>query len=109
MTDDLVKQYRDLQGAVGGCHDGYCVIKKPTGAHTNGGCDCLQDMRLHERSRVGQMLRCAQDMADCIEELEAKLAKAVWAIEIMQDASDAMMLYIARTTLAELKGQTDDT
>jgi hypothetical protein len=72
MTDDLVKQYRDLQGAVGGCHDGYCVIKKPTGAHTNGGCDCLQDMRLHERSRVGHMLRCAQDMADRIEELEQK-------------------------------------
>jgi len=44
--------------------------------------------------------------ADRIEELEAKLAKAVWAIEKMQDASDAMMLYIARTTLAELEGQT---
>jgi hypothetical protein len=43
--------------------------------------------------------------ADRIEGLEAKLAKAVWAIEKMQDASDAMMLYIARTTLAELKGE----
>jgi len=41
--------------------------------------------------------------ADRIKELEAKLAKAVWAIEKMQDASDAMMLYIARTTLAELE------
>ena len=41
--------------------------------------------------------------ADRIEELEAKLAKAVWAIEKMQDASDAMMLYIACTTLAELE------
>jgi hypothetical protein len=41
--------------------------------------------------------------ADRIEELEAKLAKAVEAIEKMQDASDAMMLYIARTTLAELE------
>jgi hypothetical protein len=40
-----------------------------------------------------------------IEELEAKLAMAVWAIEKMHDASDAMMRYIARTTLAELKGQ----
>jgi uncharacterized coiled-coil protein SlyX len=38
-----------------------------------------------------------------IEELEAKLAKALRTIEKMQDASDAMMLYIARTTLAELE------
>ena len=36
---------------------------------------------------------------------EEKLAKAVAAIEEMQTASDAMMLHIARTTLAELKGQ----
>jgi hypothetical protein len=36
---------------------------------------------------------------------EAKLKKAVEAIEKMRHASDAMMLYIARTTLAELKGE----
>ena len=47
----------------------------------------------------------AIDYKQRCEELEAKLAKAVAAIEEMQTASDAMMLHIARTTLAELKGQ----
>ena len=46
--------------------------------------------------------------ADRIEELEAKLAKAVEAIETMQVSSDAMMLYVARTTLAELTGGKDE-
>ena len=47
-------------------------------------------------------------LCDRIEELEAKLAKAVEAIETMQVSSDAMMLYVARTTLAELTGGKDD-
>jgi len=62
-----------------------------------------------ERNLMSAAADRIEQLAAINEELEAKLAKAVWAIEIMQDASDAMMLYIARTTLAELKGQTDDT
>ena len=53
MSDDLVKRYRQLQEVIGGCHDGYCVVRKPKGMHTNGGCACLEDLRLHERSRIG--------------------------------------------------------
>lgn len=26
--------------AIGGCTDGYCIIRKPKGMHTNGGCKC---------------------------------------------------------------------
>ena len=78
---DLVKRYRDLQISIGGCHDGYCVIKKPQGMHTNGGCNCLEDMKLHERSRVGGLLKYGQEMADRIEELEAKLTKAVRCLD----------------------------
>ena len=72
---DLVKRYRDLQISIGGCHDGYCVIKKPQGMHTNGGCNCLEDMKLHERSRVGGLLKYGQEMADRIEELEKALTE----------------------------------
>ena len=43
-----------------------------------------------------------KETADRIEELEAKLAKAIEAIKKMQVSSDAMMLHVARTTLAEL-------
>ena len=43
-----------------------------------------------------------------LSKCEALLAKAVAAIEEMQTASDAMMLYIARTTLAELNKERSD-
>jgi len=29
--------------ALGGCSDGNCVIHKPKGMHTNGGCRCASD------------------------------------------------------------------
>lgn len=28
---------------IGGCSDGYCVIVRPIGMHTNGGCRCWRD------------------------------------------------------------------
>jgi hypothetical protein len=85
MSDDLVKRYRQMQEAIGGCSDGYCVIKEPSGMHTNGGCMCLMDLKLHEASRVGHLLRYAQQMADRIEELEAKLAEVTDAYDTLLD------------------------
>ena len=69
MTDEeLIKQYRDQQAALnGGCSDGYCVIEKTTGMHTNGGCGCLYGLDFSGRHRVGVMLKNAQVMADRIE------------------------------------------
>ena len=57
------------------------------------------------------------EMADRIEELEAKLAKAVDVDLIEQAVSDVLSEggsyrdaaeYVARTTLAELKGDSDE-
>jgi hypothetical protein len=70
MSDDLIKLYRDQQDALGGCSDGYCVIKKPVGMRTNGGCRCLDNPDFILKSRVGFMLRASQEMADRIEQLE---------------------------------------
>jgi hypothetical protein len=28
---------------IGGCTDGACVVVKPQGMHTNGGCKCLRN------------------------------------------------------------------
>ena len=109
MTDDLVKRYRQLQEVIGGCHDGYCVVRKPKGMHTNGGCTCLEDLRLHERSRIGHLLRCAQEMADRIEELEAKLEKAVRLISekpILATYEDDVQWQ--NYVIAELTGGNDD-
>ena len=116
MNDDLVERYRQLQEVIGGCHDGYCVVRKPKGMHTNGGCNCLEDLRLHERSRIGGLLRCAQGMADRIEELERKLAKAVDALDEAiylydpdeEDIAKETGLYRIVTTYAELTGDKDE-
>lgn len=31
-----------------GCSDGNCVIRRPVGQHTNGGCQCLKMLRYPE-------------------------------------------------------------
>ena len=49
----------------GGCTDGYCLIKKPTGQHTNGGCDCSRDnMKMQRLGFAARKLRAAQDQTD---------------------------------------------
>jgi hypothetical protein len=35
--------------AIGGCSDGGCVIVKPKGMHTNGGCRCPRDFMKMQR------------------------------------------------------------
>lgn len=63
-----IEQFRQMQNAIGGgCHDGYCVIQKPEGMHTNGGCGCLSHPDFATLQKVGHMLRAAQVMADHIE------------------------------------------
>jgi hypothetical protein len=65
------------------------------------------------RATFEELLRKGDAMADRIEELEAKLAKAVDVDLIEQAVSDVLSEggsyrdaaeYVARTTLAELKG-----
>ena len=46
MTDMLQKAYEEMREylhTIGGCGDGYCIIEKPKGMHTNGGCRCSYD------------------------------------------------------------------
>jgi hypothetical protein len=83
MSDDLVKQsIAELHDLVRcRCHPAY----KDRGMH-DPDCDC-------------DSADAVQVVADRIEELEAKLAKAVEMLD---------RLSFARTTLAELKGETDD-
>lgn len=47
-----------------GCTDGYCVIERTRGQHTNGGCRCLHHPDNITLRRVGHMLLAAQAMAD---------------------------------------------
>ena len=38
-----VARYDELAGSIQGCTDGGCLIRKPEGMHTNGGCRCARD------------------------------------------------------------------
>ena len=68
-SDDVAKRYRRLQDAIGGCSDGYCVIKRPVGMQTNGGCRCAYKPDPVRAALLGQIASCAQDMADMLERL----------------------------------------
>lgn len=48
IKDALAVRDEALQ-ALGGCHDGDCVIWRPHGMHTNGGCRCLTDHMTRQR------------------------------------------------------------
>lgn len=76
MSDDILARFSELQDAVGGCTDGYCVVRRNRGQHTNGGCRCLDYLDHFGRQRVGHMLRAAQDMTAEITRLREQLAEA---------------------------------
>ena len=48
-----------------GCGDGNCVVWKPTGMHTNGGCACVRTASYDPslRAMIDQLLRIAQKTA----------------------------------------------
>ena len=56
-------EYQRLRDGVGGCTDGGCVIKRPTGMHTNGGCKCWQD-----KIKAQRMMRAGQKLFDTLRQ-----------------------------------------
>lgn len=55
-------------GDIGGCSDGYCVIIKPKGMHTNGGCWCFQD-----RVKMQRLARAYNEFRACIAKHGARV------------------------------------
>lgn len=45
-----------------GCLDGNCIIRKPKGMHTNGGCRCMTNFTRSQLTLLGSRLRAANDM-----------------------------------------------
>ena len=59
-VDEALSKYAAMRDHVGGCTDGSCVIKRPTGMHTNGGCKCWQDkIKAQRMMHAGQELFAA--------------------------------------------------
>ena len=63
----LLDSYTEAQHAMqDGCSDGYCVVRKPRGMHTNGGCRCLYRPDHLTTQRAGNIMRIAQEMESTI-------------------------------------------
>lgn len=54
---DALNRYESIRDNVGGCGDGSCLIKKPSGMATNGGCRCTRDPLKTQR-----MMMAAQEL-----------------------------------------------
>jgi len=56
MTDmvtrvaEIMQKYDEGMALIGGCGDGGCLVAKPAGMRTNGGCRCWQDRMKAQRS-----------------------------------------------------------
>lgn len=44
-----MKLYDEGMALIGGCGDGNCLVMKPEGMHTNGGCRCWSDRMTAQR------------------------------------------------------------
>lgn len=54
---DTLNRYESMRDSVGGCGDHGCLIKKPSGMATNGGCRCTRDPLKTQR-----MMMAAQEL-----------------------------------------------
>jgi hypothetical protein len=60
----LKQEYERFEAAMqelGGCTDGYCIIVRPKGMHTNGGCRCSSN-----RNKMERLGRYAMDLRRAI-------------------------------------------
>ena len=71
---DSTQEYRRIVSARGGCTDGNCRIRKPTGMHTNGGCQCVKRGSKVTVNHWGLIALQAQKMADEIDRLTSRVA-----------------------------------
>lgn len=58
-----LERYFATADAVGGCSDGSCVVKRPAGMHTNGGCKCWKDQITAQR-----MMRAGEALAKAVKD-----------------------------------------
>lgn len=71
---EAIRQYDDLRDAMSsqsGCMDGGCLVKRPKGMHTNGGCKCHRDQIVSQRMMyAGERLEI--DPSHPIDGIEAR-------------------------------------
>lgn len=65
-VETLARHYHSVATDFGGCSDGGCVIQRPTGQHTNGGCRCVQHLTPTGEMGVRRLLMVAQNLVHTI-------------------------------------------
>lgn len=103
---DLLNRYTDAQKAMrDGCGDGNCVVKKPRGMHTNGGCRCLYRPDHLTAQRAGHIMWLAQEMGASLQTIcdagTAREAAMRAEVERLREALDPNMTKAAY--LGEIK------
>lgn len=73
---EALKNYDDAMIALGTCGDGNCVILRPKGQHTNGGCHCYRDEKRARRAMA------------CASFLRARIVMAIAATERQPEQVD---------------------
>lgn len=53
-------QYQELATHIGGCGDGGCIVLRPIGQHTNGGCRCLSGYNAEDNMNARRLIIKAQ-------------------------------------------------
>jgi hypothetical protein len=63
--------YDSVAAELGGCSDGYCIIKgRANGQHTNGGCRCLSRPADVNPFQLKKLARAARMMRDAIRAID---------------------------------------
>ncbi len=65
---------------VEGCSDGGCILKRPVGMHTNGGCRCISTQMtkiqtIHTKATIDYLRKLLNEKDTEIEELKKQLGK----------------------------------
>jgi hypothetical protein len=110
-----------MSQAIRGCSDGNCIIQRPTGMHTNGGCMCWKDlrralamdghdgtalaMRIREALVEGQKARAAGHVVGYADDLLKMCDRLAWALDAKRiNDGDRILLIDARDLIARARG-----
>jgi hypothetical protein len=78
-----------------GCSDGNCIIQRPEGMRTNGGCDCWRALRqagdLDFALRIREALVAAQAARALLREAAAQADSAVAKGEVLAEEAEDLL------------------
>lgn len=60
--DDMRNAITNALQAFGGCGDNSCMMQKPKGMSTNGGCRCFADLQTEDRQRTHRLIRSIKQL-----------------------------------------------